>query len=149
MCDEPVRPRTGHPRLLVLDLLELEKQLVGVPVLPAAELAPVVAQDRLDFSPRAPRKWAACGCSKRLKQSSTVLDVDLTHPLQRAREEGVHRHWFARSSTRVEARALSSACGRRGRTNARRLVELEADMVLSEPLRDEQVAVTKPKTVGA
>ena len=47
--DEAVRLRTAHRRLPVLDLLELEEQLVGVPVVAAAVLAPVGAPDRLDL----------------------------------------------------------------------------------------------------
>ena len=46
---EPVRLRPARLRPPVLDLLELEEQLVGVPVLSVAELAPVVAEDRPDL----------------------------------------------------------------------------------------------------
>ena len=68
--DVPVRLRPAHLRPAVLDLLKLEEQLVGVLVLPAAELAPAVVQDLdavtgiFEVQSRA-QTW-------RLKQSSTV-----------------------------------------------------------------------------
>ena len=47
--DDAVRLRSAN--FAVFDLLELEEQLVGVLVLRAAELAFVVAEDRLDPLP--------------------------------------------------------------------------------------------------
>ena len=48
--DEAVRLRTAHLRRAVFDLLELEEQLVGVTVLTAEELTPVVAEAARTFT---------------------------------------------------------------------------------------------------
>ena len=111
--DVPVRLRPPHLRPAVLDLLELEEQLVGVPVLGAAELAPVVAEDRLDLHPvfleegeyvvvqdldRGHRhlRGVEPGPDAAAEAVQHPPDVDLAHPLQRPREEGVHGHELTR-----------------------------------------------------
>ena len=79
----------------------------------AAELAPVVAQDRLDLhrvfleegqyvvvqdldGGHGQPRGVGPGPHVAAEAVQHRLDVDLAHPLQRAREEGVHGHEFAR-----------------------------------------------------
>ena len=109
--DEAVRLGPADLRGAVLDLLELEEELVGVLVGPAAVLAAVVAQDRPDLYAMLLEerqrvvvqnlngrdrhlRGVEPGPDEAAEAVQYGLDVDLADPLQRAREKGVHGHQF-------------------------------------------------------
>ena len=111
--DEAVRLGPPDLRGAVLDVLELQEELVGVLVRPAAVLASVVAQDRpdlyallleegqhvvvqdLDGGHRHLRAVEP-GPAEAAEAVQHGLDVDLADALERTREEGVHGHKLAR-----------------------------------------------------
>jgi hypothetical protein len=104
--DKAVGLRAFDPGGAVLDVLELEEQLVGMLVRPAAELAAVVAEDRGDpglvlFEGRqhvgveqvhgGDRHLVGIEPGPGVAREAVDggLQIDLSHPLQAADEEGV------------------------------------------------------------
>ena len=90
--DEAVRLGSSHPRGSVLDVLQLQEELVRVFVRPAAILAPVVAQDRLDLH-AVPleegqrvvvRIWTAVtGIFEVVEPGRLLIPTQIVHPFRR------------------------------------------------------------------
>lgn len=115
--DKAVRLRPPDPRGAVLDALQLEEQLVGMAILAATELAPVVGERRGDGGAmvledrqhvvvhdvhRGDRQLGGIEPVPGVAAVAVddALQIDLADALQVADEEGVHGHQVETSNNR-------------------------------------------------